>query len=198
METALLSFVSKAAAAKAGNPLLAGLYLGGAHLDIGGKALTLGHALKGAGLAAGFASTAYSSATAEGQAAYQAARDREQAAIYARAAERERALGAVRAERKRQETERIAATQRARMAGGGGGVSSGSALLAQRDVYREGALQGRLIEEEAAVGADAHWNQHRFALQDAAQRVPMARRDSRASYLRAGSTLLDGIATKFG
>lgn len=109
-----------------------------------------------------------------------------QAELYRRQAERDREVGALKARRLRRDNARVAATQRALMAGGGTALGSGSALLAERDLAEEGALNARILEDNTATRVED--TLARGVMERAA-----GRNSAQASYLRAGSTLLDDL-----
>ena len=113
-----------------------------------------------------------------------------EAQMRANEAQRERELGELRAGRKRDEAERLAATQRARMAGGGGNIAQGSALLAQEDLAEEGEFNALLLEADADAKVDSLMAERELSL--AAGKDAM-----RSSVFRGGSTLLKSAA-KFG
>ena len=113
-----------------------------------------------------------------------------EAQMRANEAQRERELGELRAGRKRDEAERLAATPRARMAGGGGNIAQGSALLAQEDLAEEGEFNALLLEADADAKVDSLMAERELSL--AAGRDAM-----RSSVFRGGSTLLKSAA-KFG
>lgn len=107
------------------------------------------------------------------------------AAMMKREADREKQIGELNARRVRKETESLAATQRALLAGGGGDQSTGSALLIQEDLAEEGEFNARLAEVNAETAVSTKMAQ-----------ATLARMGGRAagtsSYIRAGTTLLSG------
>ena len=137
------------------------------------------------------AGTAFSamSAIRGGGAANQAAQM--QAQIYQRQADRERESGQLNARRQRQAGEKLAGTQRALLAGGGGDQSTGSALLIQEDLAQESEFNARLAENNAEA-----------AISTKNAEIVLARAEGRAaqtaSYYRAGTTLLKGAKSFAG
>lgn len=119
----------------------------------------------------------------QGQA--QAAASQTQAALYERQAQREREIGALNAKRQRQAGEKLAATQRALLAAGGGDPSTGSALLIQEDLAGESEMQARLAESNAEAAVSAKMSEAVLARAE-------GRNAKTASYYRAGTTLLKG------
>ena len=148
-----------------------------------GTASTIGSIVSGIGTL-----TSVMGAISGGKAENQRAQYEAQAR--ANEAQRERELGELRAGRKRDETERIAATQRARMAGGGGNIAQGSALLAQEDLAEEGEFNALLLEADADAKVDSLMAERELSLAAGSDAM-------RSSVFRGGSTLLKDAA-KFG
>ena len=108
-----------------------------------------------------------------------------QSELYRRQADRERQIGQLNARRQREAGEKLAGTQRALLAGGGGDQSTGSALLIQEDLAQESEFNARLAENNAEA-----------AISTKNAEIVLARAEGRAaqtaSYWRAGTTLLKG------
>lgn len=114
-----------------------------------------------------------------------------QAAVYRQQAERERQIADLNARRIRNENERIAARQRALIAGSGGDLTSGSALLIQSEFAKDAAFEEAL----AVAGGDTN----AIRLEQQAKLTKMEGRSAQTgSYFRAGTTLLKGGVQAFG
>ena len=115
-----------------------------------------------------------------------------EAQLRANEAQRERELGALRAGRKRDEAERLAATQRARLAGTGANIGQGSALLTQEDLAEEGEFNALLLEADADAKVSSLMAERELSLAAGADAM-------RSPVFRGGSTLLkDASKLKFG
>ncbi len=106
-----------------------------------------------------------------------------EAEIRRQEAERERQLGELNAKRQREDNERLAATQRARLAGSGRDVGTGSALLLQDDLAEEGEFNALLLEADADAKVRSKLAERELSL-------AAGRNASTASFFRAGSALL--------
>jgi hypothetical protein len=98
--------------------------------------------------------------------------------------ERQRQIAELNASRKRKDNAALEAKQRAIMAGSGRDASSGSALLLQEDLAEEGEFNARLIENQAEADISNTNARRTLALSE-------GRNARTASYIRAGSTLLN-------
>lgn len=113
------------------------------------------------------------------------------AALMNRQARREAEIGALNAKRQRAAGEKLAGTQRALLAGGGGDQSTGSALLLQEGLAQESEFNARLAESNAEEAI--------FAKQAEAVLARAEGRNAKTSSMfRAGTALLKGGTAAFG
>ena len=96
---------------------------------------------------------------------------------------RDEQIGKLNASRVRKDAAKLAGTQRALMAGGGGDQSTGSALLIQTELAKEGEFNAQLAESNAEA-----------AISTRNAQIVLARASGRnartASFYRAGTALL--------
>ena len=122
------------------------------------------------------------------QGADQAAMSKFQAAVAHQQAERDREVAELGADEKRRQGDRLAGTQRARLAASGVDVSTGTSLLLQEDLAAETEFQALLIKaggETAAASRDVEGKLFRMKGQAARQQ----------SFFKAGTTLLSAFNT---
>ena len=138
--------------------------------------------------AAGAASSAFG-AIQQGKAQNRAAQTN--AALMERQATREAAIGKLNAKRQRDSAEKLAGTQRALLAGGGGDQSTGSSLLLQEGLAQEGEFNARLAESNAQEAVYSRQAQ-------AAVERASGKNAQTSSMFRAGTTLLNSGSKIFG
>ncbi len=140
-----------------------------------------------AGLAGSFMQSQALNAQADAQekiAQYNAAEKQVQA-------NREQAAGQLRAEQQRREAERVAGTARAGMAQSGLDTSSGSPLLLDTDIIREGAFKANIEIADAA-------NKSRTLEEGAKADIFEGKVRAASSRSQARASLLGGIGSAFG
>ena len=141
-----------------------------------GFTLTLGHVLGAASMLSSAAG-----ATQQGYATQQATNY--QARVHEQQATREREIGELKASRVAQDTARIAASQRALLAGQGRSLSSGAALLVQEDLEEAGKVTQMLARDEGEVKS-------RSLREQAVLERMKGKHAVTAGYYRGGTTLL--------